>query len=289
MLLGGLKFDLLVHFGLSVAITVLLLIRYGDQTSVDKFDWNHTLSGTAAIISLVHSVISGLNLAKDVLWTGEKCENKKKLKSGLWNFGRNLFTGLLMVLIGMLFGFNSSDEDLIAPLVLVALVRLSDSTLDCENVLAVQCTSKDESASRMFRTGFGAIGFISALILYIIYVSEVPFDWEGDNTGDEVALTVGIIGLCVHLVLVLLHLLLNNTGCKDTCVSNLAGKEANCDEVGIHLPNEIPIVSKIVFTLVLGSLAIVVGERIHEQLDITLLIWILLVIGSVEIAGRNVL
>ena len=77
MLLGGLKFDLLVHFGLSVAITVLLLIRYGDQTSVDNFDWNHTLSGTAAIISLVHSVISGLNLAKDVLWTGEKCENKK--------------------------------------------------------------------------------------------------------------------------------------------------------------------------------------------------------------------
>ena len=144
MLLGGLKFDLLVHFGLSVAITVLLLIRYGDQTSVDNFDWNHTLSGTAAIISLVHSVISGLNLAKDVLWTGEKCENKKKLNSGLWNFGRNLFTGLLMVLIGMLFGFNSSDEELIAPLVLIALVRLSDSPLDCENILAVQCTSKDE-------------------------------------------------------------------------------------------------------------------------------------------------
>ena len=100
--------------------------------------------------------------------------------------------------------------------------------------------------------------------------------FNGDNTGDEVALTIAIVGLCVHLVLVLLHLLLNNTGCKDTCVSNLAGKEANCDEVGIHLPNEIPIVSKIVFTLVLGSLAIVVGERIHEQLDITLLIWILL-------------
>ena len=146
-----------MHFGLSVAITVLLLIRYGDQTPVDNFDWNHT-EWHVAIISLVHSVISGLNLAKDVLWTGEKCENKKKLNSGLWNFGRNLFTGLLMVLIGMLFGFNSSDENLVAPVVLIALVRLSDSTLDCENVLAVQCTSKDESASRMFRTGFGAIG-----------------------------------------------------------------------------------------------------------------------------------
>jgi hypothetical protein len=132
---------------------------------------------------------------------------------------------------------------------------------------------------------------IAALILFIIYVVEHPFEWDSSNTGDEIALTIGISFLSLHLLLIILHLVLNQVqDIKERAIKWLKSDQSgNCDGVGIHMPNEIPIVSKVVFTAVIGSLAIVVGERIEENVDITLLIWILCLVGATEMGGRNIL
>lgn len=293
MLLGALKFDLFVHCAIAITIAVLLTIRYSEQSNVTTFDWNHTLSGTTSIISIVNAVISFLNLAKDVLIDDDKCDGKpkKRLKNGIWNFGRNTFTSLSMVLICFLYGYASDNEDVLAPLILVGILRLSDVTLDVNSIIEVQCTSKELSENRTYRTAFAALAMIAALILYIIYVVEHPFQWDGDNTGDEIALTIGISFLSLHLLLILLHLVLNQVqDIKERAVKWLKSDQSgNCDGVGIHMPNEIPIISKVVFTAVIGSLSIVVGERIEENVDITLLIWILCLVGATEMGGRNIL
>ena len=294
MLVLALKLDLFIHCALAITTAVLLTIRYAEQTGVETFDWNHTLTGTASIISIVNGAISFMNLAKDVLIDGDKCPDgkpKTHLKSGMWNFGRNVFTGLTMVIVGFLYGYVSDNEDVLAPLIILAILRLSDVTLDVKNIIEIQCTDKEMSVNRTYRTAFAAVAMITALILFIIYVVEQPFDWEGDNTGDETALTIAIIFLSIHLLLVLLHLVLNQVkDIKERAVKWLKSDQAgNCDGVGIHMPNEVPIISKVVFTIVIGSLSIVVGERIEENKDVTLLIWVLCLLGAVEMGCRNIL
>tara|TARA_B100000519_G_scaffold194881_1_gene199241 strand:- start:441 stop:1340 length:900 start_codon:yes stop_codon:yes gene_type:complete len=299
MLLGQLKFDILVHFALTVVAAGALVIRYGGQTNVKNFSWDHTLTGASAIVSAIMAAVSFMNLAGDVLLSDgcEMVNNQKKLKKRMkkekWNMVRNIFTNLTLVLTAFLVGYTNDMDILTLPTILICLIRVSDVTLDVENVLEIQCTTTDKTESRKLRTAFGALGFVAALVLFIIYTTRIPFDWEGDNTGDEVALVVCISGLSIHLVLVLLHLILNYTGCKDvwlpTTQKNAQGKSENCKDYGIHMPNEIPLVSKVVFTLTIGSLALVVGERLHEEKDITLPIFILILLGAVEMAGRNIL
>ena len=314
MVLFALKFDLFQHMMIAGFIGGFCLVRYGDlspakdeTTGLVAFDWNNTLTGAVAVAALLNAVMSFVNFAKDVLIDDGKCEvidqdgtkkrvPKTKLQIEMWNVGRNLFTSLSMVLLCFLYGYADDNEKILVPLILVAVLRISDVTLDCTNIIQIQCISTSEDKARSYRTMFGGLSMLVALILFIIYAVEHPFDWDSEDTGDEIALTVAISGLSLHLLLILLHLVFNQI---DDCKKNArvwfgSDKDPNkpmqnCDGYGVHMPNEIPLVSKVVFTLTIGALAIVVGERIEENLDVTLLIWILMLIGATELAGRNIL
>lgn len=306
MLLGDLKFDLIFHAALSVTTAVLLTLRYEDTNThtndgddLTKFHWDHALSGAASITAIINAFISLLNYGKEELDGGcdENGKKKKALKSKMWNFGRNFFTSLTMVLIAFLYGYSDNNNDVLAPLILIAILRLQDVALDCVNVINIQCTDVEVTKNRFYRTAFAAIAMTTSVVLFIIYVTDKPFDWEGENTADEVALTIGIIFLSIHLLLILLHVVLNiefgegrTNKLKARAVNWLSTdiKGENCKNVGVHLPNEIPLVSKVVFTVTIGSFAIVVGERIAEGLDITNLLWILMLLGASEMGGRNI-
>ena len=306
MLLGDLKFDLIFHAALSVTTAVLLTLRYEDTNThtnagddLSKFHWDHALSGAASAVSIVNALVSLLNYGKDELDGGCDANGKKKkrLESKMWNFGRNFFTSLTMVLIGFLYGYSDNNSDVLPPLIIIALLRLQDVALDCVNVLQIQCTDAEVTKNRFYRTAFAAVAMTTSIILFTIYVTDKPFDWEGENTADEVALTIGIIFLSIHLLLILLHVVLNiefgegrTNKLKARAVNWLRTdiKGENCKNVGVHLPNEIPLVSKLVFTITIGSFAIVVGERIAEGLDITNLLWILILLGASEMGGRNI-
>ena len=173
MLLGDLKFDLIFHAALSVTVAVLLTLRYEDTNThtntgddLSKFHWDHALSGAASAVAIVNALVSLLNYGKDELDGGCDANGKKKkrLESKMWNFGRNFFTSLTMVLIGFLYGYSDNNSDVLPPLIIIGLLRLQDVASDCVNVLQIQCTDAEVTKNRFYRTAFAAVAMTTSII-----------------------------------------------------------------------------------------------------------------------------
>tara|TARA_B100001027_G_C16215123_1_gene307041 strand:- start:143 stop:1027 length:885 start_codon:yes stop_codon:yes gene_type:complete len=294
MLLGRLDFDLWFHWCLTVPAAVVLLVRYGRHDQDKNFEWEHILTGVASLVSLIAALLSSLNLAIEVFLSKPQCNQdedgniivKTYLEKEKWNVVRNTFTNLSFVLTSFLYGYTNDTEMVLPSLILLALTRIMDVALDVADV-AYPIPDKN----RMSRVIFGTLTMLAAVILWIIYVTENPFDWEGENIGDEVALVVGFIFLAIHLLFLVLHIVLNASAVMQNTVGYIAVEVQGSEERKgfIALPNELPIVSKLVFTITLGSFSLVFGERLSELLNVTNIAWILLLLGVTEMAGRNIL
>ena len=282
MLVFNIKWDLFLQFLLTLVTSIILWFQYTQLEVKDKLDWKVTLYALATISSITHLVISMTNFM-----VHDECseKDKSKLANAEWNFSRNFISSLSAVSVALLYGMVDGDV-IIATLILVGASRLMDAALDCDNLLTIQCTDQAKKNERRIRTMIGALGLGTAIIFLIIYLVDHPINLEDTHTKDDVSLLLAIILLSIHEFLILLGLLLNISGVKSAYLGKVNGE---CDNIGIHMPNELPLVSKAVFTVVLGSLAIALGECIQQEKNITTLLWVISLVGTVEVFGKNIL
>ena len=309
-MLLGLKYDLIIHLGLSVTIAILLLLNYADFPDTKVFSLDLVLNSASSVFAISNAALSLLNLVVELMsrpsdgWNllglvGGSNE-KIKLENEKLNYARNFLTASSLVLLGIQHGQHSSDR-LLACVVCTAILRFSDLCLDVENVLQIQCEGYEKAiesgigknmSMRSIKALMVGVLLIATIILQSIFMNNEGIDLEGKNNDDDIMLVIILSASGLHLLLILLHLILNALDLgKGFCVGCLQGStkgaNENCDNVSIHMLNEIPPVSKLVFTANLLLLAIVMGERIEDNKDIHLMVWSACLLGSADFIARN--
>ena len=309
-MLLGLKYDLIIHLGLTVAIAILLLLNYADFPDTKVFSLDLVLNSASSVFAISNAALSLLNLVVELMsrpsdgWNllglvGGSNE-KIKLENEKLNYARNFLTASSLVLLGIQHGQHSSDR-LLACVVCTAILRFSDLCLDVENVLQIQCEGYEKAiesgigknmSMRSIKALMVGVLLIATIILQSIFMNNEGIDLEGKNNDDDIMLVIILSASGLHLLLILLHLILNALDLgKGFCVGCLQGStkgaNENCDNVSIHMLNEIPPVSKLVFTANLLLLAIVMGERIEDNKDIHLMVWSACLLGSADFIARN--
>lgn len=309
-MLLGLKYDLIIHLGLTVAIAILLLLNYADFPDTKVFSLDLVLNSASSVFAISNAALSLLNLVVELMsrpsdgWNllglvGGSNE-KIKLENEKLNYARNFLTASSLVLLGIQHGQHSSDR-LLACVVCTAILRFSDLCLDVENVLQIQCEGYEKAiesgigknmSMRSIKALMVGVLLIATIILQSIFMNNEGIDLEGKNNDDDIMLVIILSLSGLHLLLILLHLILNALDLgKGFCVGCLQGStkgaNENCDNVSIHMLNEIPPVSKLVFTANLLLLAIVMGERIEDNKDIHLMVWSACLLGSADFIARN--
>ena len=271
-------------------------ISYLGQTDTDTYNLELTLNAVGGFIALAGGLLSLLNFVVE-LW--QSTEGKIKLEVQSTNAVRNLLSTLILVISTVLAGYTGSTDWYYWLAAIGAMVaKLADVQLDTGNFFAVQCL---EESSGRFESGKGGAGkstmkalfvfvclaaVIVALVWYSIDVQPLD-EMEGDDSAYYI---IVLIGTSLHTFLILLQLLIMNVGAIANAIKGALAwisKSETCEEDSVHMINEIPVVSKIVFTLNMFFLSLITGERIEGNFSVALIATALASLCLADIVGKN--
>lgn len=287
---------------LCITVTSLITAYYLNKEDTTTFEWDVTLSGCVLIFGGISSIMSVITAA--MAWM------KRDISSSALTYARNFLTGLLLVFISLLYAFTSSDELITGAFWSVIVLRISDIMVDVGNPLEVQCGDTNQKSLggktctiRDIKNIFVGLLFIAVLTFNGIYVTDEYTEndtslFEGsdadEHAADRLLLTVFVL-VSVHLLLLILRIVLQvSDSCQMgmmkflKCLSCKQDQEI-CDEERLYMINEIPLVSKLVFTANLVCMGLLIGERIESNKPVHVLIWSISALGFADFISRNLI
>ena len=290
----GLKTDLKkvgssISLGLCATITVLIWIYYDNIEDTTEYKWNSTLAALSLIAS---AVASGLSLYATIMAFSDGYGTAT-------TYGRNFLSGLMLVFISLLYAFDSSDSSMLPLSFWFAItLRVSDIFADIGNPLEVQCDGLDTQkglTTRDKKNIFVIAAFTAVLIFNGYYIGDEDITLDAaNNASDRLLITVFVL-VSVHLLLLIVRLIIQLSGGCKGCMINFYNclsckkDEDVCSETHIFMFNEIPLVSKLVFTANLVCMALLIGERIESNKPVDVLIWSITTLGSADLLSRNLI
>lgn len=279
-----------VSFALCCTITILTIIYYGDIEDTTVYTWNSTLAALSFIASAIATILSCIMVY--MAWWQDGY-------GPAMTYGRNFLSGLLMVFVSLLYAFDSSDDLLTLSFWLVIVLRVSDIFADIGNPLEVQCddleTRKGQLTVRDWKSIVVILAFIAVLTFNGYYIGDENITLDTANNASDRLLTTVFVLVSVHLLLLIVRLVIQlSGGCKGCMISfykclSGKGEDELCGDNHIYMFNEIPLVSKLVFTANLVCMALLIGERIESNKPVDVLIWSITTLGFADFLSRNLI
>lgn len=266
-------------------------ISYLAQPDTDTYNLELTLNAVGGFIALAGGLLSLLNLAVE-LWQPTK--GKIKLEVESTNAVRNLLSTLILVISTVLAGYTGSTDWYYWLAAIGAMVaKLADVQLDTGNFFAVQCLDDSERFGGAGKSTMKALFVFVCLAAVLVALTWYSIDVQAIDKmqGDDGAYFILVLtGTSLHTLLILLQLLIMNSeaaaGGLKNCLSWIT-KSKPCKDDSVHMINEIPIVSKIVFTLNMFFLSLMTGERVEGNFSAALMATALASLCLADIVGKN--
>ena len=285
---------LALHFVLTATVAGLLVIRYLTVEDTDTFDMKLTIMASAGILAFGLALLSAVNWIQDMIISEpEKLAKKSKLGNNVLNTIRNLLSVVVFLLCGILAGVDSilGDGDHIMSwivLICALLVRFVDMQLDTGNILSVQCPdSKADEELGTKNSDTKTVVFVTLCLLAStiglwIYNFDVA---DGANTDDDTYLLLAAILVTVHTLLALFQTLLAVSP-LDKIFINFIKKDCDGTE-SLHMINEIPAVTKLVFSGAIFFLSLTLGNRYKDGQAVHSGAAILAVLALADLVSRG--
>lgn len=293
-----------VHVIISIVIVVLLVFSYTNIESDvgNSFDLKITLNAVVSAAAIAN-VFIGIHATYTAV---EQDNTKNKLDTPFFNIFRNFMTSLVLVFIGILLGFDSNRIEYVWAFIGCIILRFIDVYLDTgDGIWKAVCLDGERVGLGSFKmtmldwrktfvtTMFLAIFLLLGFDAIVVDGELVAADTSGTLTTSGILILLIFIFTGVHLLLLVLNILGNSklTGDSFKYILTCGEKqEYRCyDDMKVITWNQIPWVSKLVFTVNLCCISYLIGNRIHENLQIELLVYVAFAFGAADNFGRNLL